>query len=120
MTARKDDIRHGDDVREYVYFAYCAGFIKIGVTRDPWIRCQKLSSSSPLPVSLLFSIPGNVVTEREYHERFRAHRVGGEWFAFGPELRAFLESELAQVNGGAGRLRAAQDFVQKWLNGARP
>lgn len=67
----------------FIYFlnAAEAGVIKIGVTNDLDRRIGSITRMSPLPLELLLSVPGNHRTEAEFHERFSASRLHGEWFS---------------------------------------
>ena len=75
-------------VRSSVYFIGCSAAIKIGVTVKLEARLATLRSHSPLPLSLMASIEGGSTVEREYHRRFAAHRLHGEWFEPHPDILA--------------------------------
>jgi hypothetical protein len=78
----------------FVYFAYCAGRIKIGYSTDVANRMAGLASNSPAPVTLLMTIRGDEQDEAAYHEMFAADRVHREWFLLSPDLREFMESKF--------------------------
>lgn len=68
-----------------------AGRIKIGFTDgDPETRIAALATSSPFPIRVIHSIPGDVGREREIHEAFGDDRASGEWFNLSLALRTFL------------------------------
>lgn len=81
----------------WVYFIQHGGpegHIKIGTTTsNPYARLRTLQTGAPEPLVLLAAIPGNLLLERELHERFAAIRTreNGEWFHATPELLAFIE-----------------------------
>ena len=78
--------------QRYVYFiAGETGPVKIGVAVDPQKRLSGLQTSHPIPLAILAVTPGSVQVEREYHQRFAAHRVRGEWFTRAPEIVAEIE-----------------------------
>lgn len=77
-----------------VYFVYCAGRIKIGYTTDIRNRMAGLASSSPAPITLLLTIPGNEQDEARYHRMFASDRVHLEWFRLSYGLREFLDSHF--------------------------
>lgn len=55
------------ETRSHVYFLYCAGFIKIGVTGNPRLRHAALTSMIPLPVTQILVMRGDQTVERELH-----------------------------------------------------
>ena len=57
-----------------------AGPIKIGYSYDPVKRFGSLSTGSPIALELLGVMEGTRATERDLHQRFRRHRMHGEWF----------------------------------------
>lgn len=67
------------------------GPIKIGYTKDITIRLRDLRLANALPLSLLASTNGRTKLEREYHARFAAHRLHGEWFAPHPDILAEID-----------------------------
>jgi hypothetical protein len=71
-----------------VYLVEGAGRLKIGVTTNVRSRMTSLRGSSPVPLDLLAHINGGRTLEAHLHERFRAHRLHGEWFEDRPEIRA--------------------------------
>lgn len=65
-----------------VYFvAAMGGPIKIGIALNPQHRLRTLQTSHPKKLRLLAETPGDHNMEAEYHQRFAAHRLHGEWFA---------------------------------------
>lgn len=76
-----------------VYFVRgAAGHIKIGFSSDVPKRIEALQCSSPEPLELLATMPGNMAIERALHSRFERARVAGEWFRPTDELLSFIES----------------------------
>lgn len=76
-----------------VYFAQAradTATVKIGFTEDIVKRQQNMSVSTPGGVAILASLPGNRDTEEYLHDKFSAHRLGGEWFRFSEEIRDFI------------------------------
>jgi hypothetical protein len=78
------------DAPGFVYFAYCAGRIKIGYTTDVKQRMEQLSGHSPMPVTLLLTVKGWPSDEEDFHYQFADDRVHREWFAPSLDLREFL------------------------------
>lgn len=76
-----------------IYFlqerATCA--IKIGFTDDhPDIRRKQLQTGNSDELVLLAAIDGDKDDETEFHQRFKAAHIRGEWFRPEPELIAFM------------------------------
>lgn len=57
------------------------GPVKIGFTNELPSRLRSLQNSSPVPVRLLAAVHGDRTREAEYHRKFAADRLHGEWFA---------------------------------------
>lgn len=62
------------------------GLVKIGSSRNPEGRLQRMQTGSPVLLRLVGLMPGGTPAELELHERFAEHRVRGEWFRPAPEL----------------------------------
>lgn len=75
-----------------VYFAQAldGGPIKIGYATDPSSRLSRLQTSSPAPLRLIRSLPGERETEAALHRRFAHLRVHREWFRADDELIRFI------------------------------
>ena len=76
-----------------VYFLHDAagGFVKIGFTAgEVSARVKDLQVASAHELVLFGSIDGDESIEFELHERFKAHRVRGEWFRASPEVLAAI------------------------------
>lgn len=67
------------------------GAIKIGTAVDARKRLSGLRTSSAAPLTLVATIPGDRDVERVLHNRFRAHRIRGEWFQPAEELVGYIE-----------------------------
>jgi hypothetical protein len=67
----------------YVIGVVGATPIKIGVSVDPKERLAYLQTGSPLPLVLLWKIPGSFELEGDLHTFFDPYRLHGEWFEFG-------------------------------------
>jgi hypothetical protein len=65
----------------FVYFIQGGDLVKIGYTTNIRQRLYDLQTSAPIDLVLLGLIPGTRALEKEYHKRFAAHRVRGEWFS---------------------------------------
>lgn len=61
-------------------------YIKIGYAADVQKRVEGLRTSSPHPLKLVASMPGDVPLERKIHERFHHLRTNREWFTTHPDI----------------------------------
>jgi hypothetical protein len=78
-----------------VYFVSAGdGPIKIGVAANPEARLKELQTGHPYRLEILALVEGGTPLEREYHVRFAAHRLHGEWFARHDDILA----EIAYLN----------------------
>src|SRR5476651_2721072 len=82
-----------------VYFAKneTTGNIKIGYSLNPASRVANLQTSNCAKVALIGVIyDGSIKTEKELHERFKAHRVHGEWYTSTAELEDLISNNRPQ------------------------
>lgn len=54
--------------------------LKVGKSRNPERRLRSLQTGSPCPLELLYSVPGDGETEREFHAALSEYAESGEWF----------------------------------------
>lgn len=78
-------------VRSHVYFIGCGTAVKIGIAKDVGKRLAGIQTHCPFLVSVLAICEGGRKQEREYHRRFAAHRLHGEWFSPTPEILAEID-----------------------------
>lgn len=78
----------------FVYFIQAdpTDEIKIGFSVDPSRRLDTLQTAAARELHLLATLPGTLELEREFHERFAAHRTIGEWFKASAEILDFIHS----------------------------
>lgn len=67
------------------------GPIKIGWASNITTRLRDLRLANAFPLKLWASVGGPPSLERDYHKRFAAHRLHGEWFARHPDILAEIE-----------------------------
>jgi hypothetical protein len=68
------------------------GAIKIGFTQQPIkARLKCIQNGSPVKLHVLATQNAPRERERVYHDRFRAHRLHGEWFTPHPDILAEIE-----------------------------
>jgi len=90
-TKRKDANKSG----RFVYFIEGAGLIKIGVADDVDRRFNSIKTMSPLPLTLIGYMPGDITIEAKLHGRFSEYRRHGEWFVDCKEIRDYLAEVLS-------------------------
>ena len=73
-----------EDVRE----------VKIGWSTNLETRLRDLETAHGQWLELLVAIPGGPEEEEQLHERFKQHRLGGEWFTADPEILEWAAKEL--------------------------
>jgi hypothetical protein len=76
-----------------VYFVRANDRVKIGTARNVASRIRELQTAAPYALELLLVKAGEHSVEREFHCRFAALRVIGEWFELAGELETFLAEE---------------------------
>lgn len=67
------------------------GPIKIGYSTWVARRLEEFQAVSPVPMRVLARMPGKRAAEAEFHRRFDAGRLHGEWFERTPELLALID-----------------------------
>jgi hypothetical protein len=67
--------------------------IKIGISTNPFQRLRDIQRCHARRLELLVVFPGTVVDEVALHERFKAHRLRGEWFDEALEIRVWIADQ---------------------------
>lgn len=83
-----------EDAKADLYFIQSSddGPIKIGITGLPIRKRMKaLQTAHPFQLHLRALIKAEGMRETEYHARFAAHRLHGEWFVAAPEILAEID-----------------------------
>jgi hypothetical protein len=73
---------------------YAVGFqryVKIGFTTHVASRVSALQTGVPVKLAVYRTLAAHHSYERELHRRFAKHRMEGEWFFMGPEIRRWLK-----------------------------
>jgi len=94
---RPRNIQAAADGRTYVYFI--AGTdtpVKIGLSKSPHERLSILQTAHWTKLTILALVEGSYALEREFHIRFAATRLEGEWFERSAELDALIASIQAE------------------------
>lgn len=100
----------------FIYFIQCGdrfGPIKIGTATDVHGRLVGLQTGCPTELRLLGDVDAepNAPSERDLHGRFNTQRIRGEWFAWSPELQAFIDKQIKDSE--VKRRKAKFDAVRK-------
>lgn len=74
------------------------GPIKIGYASRLKFRLRDLQNANAYPLIVHATIDGAISLENEYHRRFAAHRLHGEWFEPHPDILAEIDRLNAQVS----------------------
>lgn len=73
----------------YVYYMRFGDRVKIGVTSNLPVRLEGIPNDELLTAEL-----GSYELEKQRHREFAQHRVNGEWFRLGPELKQHIQSVI--------------------------
>ncbi len=79
----------------YVYFIKPVGMdgpIKIGCSNLPEGRLASLETWSPVPLEIIFTVPGDFKLERNIHDCFADAHSHREWFKATPKLVAAISA----------------------------
>lgn len=87
-----------------VYFLRAGDRVKIGWASSVRRRARELQGACPDRLVLAHFVPATGTAdgrrmEREFHRRFAACRVRGEWFNFHPVIEEFVQGERARSTG---------------------
>lgn len=106
MSVRDDQARRPQDLNSGAPCVYIIGspgssVVKLGTTTQLAKRLRALQLSSPVPLEVLWSTPGDRASEAALHEHFAHLREHGEWFDFGDAdpvraVRAATEAGLPE------------------------
>ncbi|MFI1608062.1 GIY-YIG nuclease family protein [Streptomyces griseofuscus] len=69
----------------YVIGSPGSSLVKVGTTTQLAKRLRVLQLSSPVPLEVVWSMPGDRASEAALHEHFAHLREHGEWFDFGDD-----------------------------------
>lgn len=80
--------------KSYIYFLYApiSKRMKIGYTKFPDTRINRIQSTSPEQLTTLKIIEGNGTLEKMLHRLFVGERNHGEWFDASEEMKNFVLS----------------------------
>jgi len=72
----------------YIYFLRTEKRVKIGFSKNPFIRAGGIKTSCSEEIVSMVAVKGTRANEAKLHQRFKAYRKHGEWFiAAAPVIR---------------------------------
>jgi hypothetical protein len=99
---------------DYTYFILCEGYVKIGKSKNPFLRFEALTREGDLTIrpeginistaSLLGYVVGGGRLERELHYLFDDKRVAGEWFHYDTKIAKAIQIFIG-----------SEDKTMEWL-----
>lgn len=83
----------------YVYFARCEGYVKIGRSVNVERRIANLQTTMPFDIGPVWVIADPLRDlERECHHQFAAHRHRGEWFRWCTAIEIFIANRAGKTD----------------------
>jgi len=67
------------------------GPIKVGLSKDPWSRCEQLQIGNPAPIKVIGVAWGGADLEADIHRSFSHLKIRGEWFKPSDKLHELIE-----------------------------
>jgi len=98
--------------RMFTYFIQCngdGGPIKIGRSGDVQRRRRDLQSQYPFTLRILGFIRGDY--EKQFHKRFAAHRIRGEWFHAAPEILRLAALSVPLIAAESAKVGVVRAYV---------
>ncbi len=89
--------------------------IKIGRSEKVDDRLAQLQTASSVPLFLLACISGD--KEKIFHERFKADRLNGEWFAWTYDMQHFIDRGCYDFESDLIKLLHSYDFKSSYAIG---
>lgn len=79
----------------FVYAVQVENFVKLGITKDIQEKMYYFDGAYPFKVTLLGTLPGSRIVERQLHQQFLAFHHKREWFHAHPTLLAWIDRHMA-------------------------
>ncbi len=97
-----------------IYYAYCKGYVKIGVAHREriWDRMSGLKTGNPFPIILVHVEEGLYRREKELHRQYAHLHHRGEWFRAEGEL-AWCVPEVEHKPWSTPTSRGEAPYVTK-------
>jgi hypothetical protein len=99
----EEAVRREREMKGDLYFIRCGRAVKIGHTTNIAQRLANMQVNTPEEIDCLLLLRGQGHCEREWHKRFAADRIRGEWFWLTADLEAAIldEREGNQTRGAS-------------------
>lgn len=83
----------------FVYFIQgsTGGAIKIGYAKNVEARLKTLQTGYPDTLVILCAVPASPTNEKYLHEKFKYHKLHGEWFKPVPEIMEFVKKYKIKI-----------------------
>ncbi len=79
-----------------IYFVQGERLVKIGFSRQPYLRFLKMKTDSATVLELRLVIEGELADEKALHRQFSELRVHGEWFSDDGRIARLIKHHLKQ------------------------
>jgi hypothetical protein len=79
-----------------LYFIRAGKAVKIGHTHNIVARLGNMQANNPQELDCLLLLRGKGHEERDWHKRFKAEHIRGEWFRLSPRIKRAIEKERGQ------------------------
>jgi hypothetical protein len=70
------------------------GFVKIGFSKNPYLRLMEIQTGCPFKLSIFFTQKGDYELESIMHNAFVEYRSHGEWFHINGQLENYIVNQL--------------------------
>lgn len=74
-----------------VYFIVVGDVVKIGVSSDLQKRVLALKTGLAHQIDAIYVDAGVSLSEKTLHEKFKTHRMEGEWFILADEIKEYID-----------------------------
>lgn len=94
-------------IEKMIYFISNKKHVKIGYSKNPYVRLKQLQTAHPTKLKLLGTLEGDYNTEKLLHEIFKKNKQQGEWFSYTGNLKRCL---IALSNDKDNLINSVKDF----------
>jgi hypothetical protein len=91
----------------FVYFLRSGARVKIGFSKNPWMRAATPLTGLPHGVDAMVMVPGSERDERRLHRELEAFRQRGEWFDVHPKVLEVMHRAVTFCRTAGERKDAA-------------
>lgn len=83
------------NLSKLVYFIIVRDTVKIGVSGSLDKRLRSIRTALSHPIEAIYVSSGDHLVEKSLHEKFKDHRLQGEWFTLVAEIKDFIADCVA-------------------------